>query len=111
MHRYLRLPLVVQFFAAEDRIHALRNETLQNIFSAVLFEPGCRLPPRLDLIEATPKEVPATNRALLGTVYGLLLNELQRSPAGFLESCISLLKLALDLDTGTVFTSSRLLLL
>jgi hypothetical protein len=110
-YRYIRIPLIIHFFATDDRIHALKHEKLQQILSSVLFEPGRSLQAGLSTEEAMPTEVPTTNSALLGTVYGLLLNELQRSPVGFIDSCITLLKQALDLDTGTVLTSTRNLVL
>ena len=37
---YLRIPLVVSFFASEDRIHLLQFPKLQALLDAVLFEPG-----------------------------------------------------------------------
>ena len=45
--------------------------------------------------------VPTEDPTLLCTPYGLLFNELQRSPAGVISSMMELLKLALDLDIGT----------
>jgi hypothetical protein len=38
---YLRVPLVASFFAAEDRIHALRAEELRELYSAAIFEVLC----------------------------------------------------------------------
>lgn len=37
---YLRIPLVTSFFATEDRIHALKNDTLKNLLDSVVFEPS-----------------------------------------------------------------------
>ena len=45
--------------------------------------------------------VPTEDPVLLCTPYGLLINELQRSPRGVIRSMMELLKLALDLDVGT----------
>ena len=42
---YIRLPLVLNFFATEDRIHALQKKELRAIVDAVLFEPGRYLSP------------------------------------------------------------------
>ena len=51
-----------------------------------------------------PTMVPTENPTLLCTPYGLLFNELQRSPGGIIKSMMDLLKLALDLDIGTYKT-------
>lgn len=120
---YLRIPLVMNFFATEDRIHSLKYKAMRQLMASVLFEPGRYLPtgacwrsncPRmlncpsvLDREARMPKEVPTLESKLIATTYGLLLNELQRSPEQILSSVISLLKLALDLDTGTVFSTTR----
>ena len=37
---YLRIPLVIQFFATEDRIHSLKSPELRELLDSVLFEPG-----------------------------------------------------------------------
>ena len=37
---YLRVPLVVSFFATDDRIHSLQSHKLQLLFEAALFEPA-----------------------------------------------------------------------
>ena len=51
-----------------------------------------------------PTMVPTENPTLLCTPYGLLFNELQRSPEGIIQSMMELLQLALDLDIGTYKT-------
>jgi hypothetical protein len=48
-----------------------------------------------------PREVPAVSRSHLATVYGLLWNEVHKSPEVFLDSVLRLLMLSLDLDVGT----------
>ena len=41
---YLRIPLVISFFASDDRIHSLQLPKLQLLLDAALFEPGFHLP-------------------------------------------------------------------
>jgi hypothetical protein len=41
---YMRVPLLLNFFASDDRIHALRNDQLCQLLSASIFEPGRYLP-------------------------------------------------------------------
>jgi hypothetical protein len=41
---YLRIPLVVSFFATEDRVHALKNDTLRQLLDSVVFEPARYVP-------------------------------------------------------------------
>jgi len=101
---YMRIPLVLTFFSTEDRIHALRSTELQKVLDSALFEPGRYQPDHLALRE--PQEVPTSEKPLLATPYGLLLNELHRSPQLVLQSVIRLLQLALSLDTGTVHSST-----
>ena len=55
---YLRIPLVVSFFASEDRIHVLQAPKLQALLDAVLFEPGTFLPARCAELE--PQDVPGS---------------------------------------------------
>merc|ERR1711965_1028902 len=40
---YLRIPLVVSFFASDERVHALQAPKLQRLLDAVLFQPGNHL--------------------------------------------------------------------
>jgi len=100
---YMRVPLVISFFATEDRIHSLRSPKLRNLLDSVMFEPGVYLPLNMTY---EPKFVPAKNEALLATPYGLLINEIHRSPDAVLQSVIKLLELAMDLDTGSFKSST-----
>lgn len=100
---YLRLPLTLTFFSTEDRIHCLKSQQLRDVLDSVMFEPGRYL---LSDMKDEPRDVPTTNPKLLATPYGMLLNELTRSPDGVISSVLRLLKLALDLDTGTVKSST-----
>lgn len=99
---YLRIPFVVSFFATEDRVHALKNPTLQMLLDSVVFEPSRYLPKSCS---SPPEFVPAKDETKLNTPYGLLLNELSRSPTQVVKSTLLLMKLALALDTGSYFGS------
>jgi len=95
---YLRVPLVAKFFASNDRIHSLRDIQLQAILDDVLFQPDRFAS---DGAEVAPTFIPTRKRQELATPYGLLINELHRSPKVIVDSVSELLKQALDLDTGT----------
>jgi hypothetical protein len=97
---YLRLPLLLSFFASDDRIHKLQSKELRMILDSVLFEPGKYL--RLDMCGVVPMMVPTANPELLATSYGLLMNELVRSPETVVRSVLVLLRGALACDTGSV---------
>ena len=97
---YLRMPLVLNFFASNDRIHKLCSAKLQGILDAVLFEPHTCLEAHLTNME--PVVVPTQHANLLASPYGLLLNELVHSPAPAITCVVGILKAALALDTGSV---------
>jgi len=97
---YLRLPLVLAFFASDDRLHKLQSHKLRAILDSVLFEPGRYL--ALDLVGVSPVMIPTTQTQLLATSFGLLVNELVRSPDTVLKAVDALLEGALALDTGSV---------
>lgn len=99
---YLRIPIVVSFFATEDRIHALQSPVLQQLLDSVVFEPGRYLHKGK---AKAPEFVPSKDETLLNTPYGLLINELARSPTQVMKATTQLLKLALALDTGSYFAS------
>ncbi len=97
---YIRMPLVLNFFAAEDRVHKLASSKLRAILDSVLFEPGKHLAMSDTGVE--PAMVPTQHSELLASAYGALLNELFYSPEVTCRSVISLLDAALALDTGSV---------
>jgi hypothetical protein len=97
---YLRLPLILTFFSTEDRIHKLQSAELREILDSVLFEPGKYM--RMDMAGVEPTMVPTRYPELLATPYGLLVNELYRSPGTVVECVANLLHSALALDTGSV---------
>lgn len=43
---YLRIPLVLNFFATSEHIHALSQTKLQEVLDAIMFEPGAWHPPK-----------------------------------------------------------------
>ena len=94
---YLRIPLVLRFFAAPEMTTALANEQLQDMLDAVLFEPGAW---RSSDDVKCPEQVPAPNRTHLSTPLGLLFNELQKSPDGVLVAVDKLLANVMELDAG-----------
>eukprot|EP01060_Flectonema_neradi_P006280 TRINITY_DN1420_c0_g1_i1.p1 TRINITY_DN1420_c0_g1~~TRINITY_DN1420_c0_g1_i1.p1 ORF type:complete len:4698 (+),score=1051.93 TRINITY_DN1420_c0_g1_i1:123-14216(+) len=101
---YLRIPLVLNFFATDDRVSALRSDTIKRVLDSVLFEPSKFLPQHLEGM--APKQVPTECDKLLGTPYGLLVNEITNSPQGLIDPLLKLLSLALELDAGTVHNTS-----
>lgn len=94
---YLRLPLCLGYFSTEVRVHALSQSQLRDVLQAVVFEPGRFLPSRL--YGQVPQLVPAEDPELLGTAFGLLTNELARSPEATIDAVLQLLEQALRLDT------------
>jgi hypothetical protein len=110
---HLRIPLVLDFFSAQDRYMHLFSVKLQNLLRGILLEPGTFLP-RSDFrdaehiplrMNAHQKELlrqqqrasataPSDDSVLLGTEYGLLFNELMFAheaifrPLSFLVSTI-----------------------
>lgn len=76
---------------------AFLNSKIQVVDSAI-FEPGDHLPSKLSNV--APTKVPTSERHLLSTEYGYLINELLQSPQGVIDSVMKLLKQALELDTG-----------
>eukprot|EP00439_Symbiodinium_sp_Y106_P081689 s297_g20.t2 len=106
---YLRMPLCLNYFSTEDRIHALSQQRLRDLLQAVVFEPGRFLPRRLS--NQIPEMVPAEDPELLGTGFGLLTNELARSPEATVDAVIELLDQALKLDTQDPHASTTELIL
>lgn len=95
---YLRIPLILNFFATPEHIHALGVERLQTVIDGALFEPGLWQSATTE--KAVPTQVPTTDRALFATPCGLLFNELQKSPHGLMRALSDLLEFAIELDTG-----------
>ena len=96
---YLRIPLMLQFFADQQRLNALAHPRMQEVLEAALFEPGAwQEEPR----RRPPTHVPlaqSERATVLATPLGLLFNELVHSPTLLLDPLERLLDMALDLDT------------
>jgi hypothetical protein len=105
---YLRIPLVLAFFAEPSRITTLRCIKLQKVLDACLFEPGPWRSPLYDAQKGDTKDgthhIPARTRAPLATPSGLLLNELMHQPAMAFR-VVEMLEISLELDGGS-FSSS-----
>jgi len=99
---YMRIPLILSFFANEDHIHSLKSETLRSLLDSVVFEPSRYLNKSS---ASAPVFVPTKDEKQLNTAYGLLINELARSPSQVISAILRLLQLALALDTGSYFAS------
>jgi hypothetical protein len=97
---YMRIPLLLTFFASDDRIHKLQSQEMRLILDSVLFEPGKYL--SMDMSGVEPLMVPTQHPNLLATPYGLLINELYRSPETIIRCVLALVRGALALDTGSV---------
>ena len=94
---YLRLPLLVAFFASQQRVTALAEPSLQAMLDAACFEPGLFQP---DTPRPVPTQLPALSRDVFATPVGLLVNELQHAPTPLLASLLELGRHALELDAG-----------
>lgn len=100
---YIRIPLILDFFANGDpgRLTALKTKSLQLIVDACLFEPGFWKP--ADFKEVIT-EIPVIDRdklqALLATPHGTLFNEIAKSPDVLTSCVIKILERALDMDVG-----------
>ena len=94
---YLRLPLLLAFFAPQHRVTALAEPSLQAMLDAACFEPGLFQP---DTPRPVPTQLPALSRDVFATPVGLLVNELQHAPSPLLASLLELGRHALELDAG-----------
>ena len=95
---YLRIPLILNFFASPEHIHALGQERLQTVVDGALFEPGLWQSATTE--KTIPMAVPTSDRTLFATPAGLLFNELQKSPQGLMRALSDLLEFAIELDSG-----------
>ena len=100
---YLRIPLILDFFANGDpnRITALKCHSLQCIIDAALFEPG-KWRPQDDFttISAIPEVDPKEYEKALSTAGGKLFNEISKSPDVMVTSVIKILERSLEMDVG-----------
>ena len=98
---YCRIPLLLRFFAEPARFATLVTPALQDVLDAALFEPA-RWRRARDGLPAPPSRVPDPDGFAdhLATPAGLLVNELQRSPANVIDAIDTMLALAFEVDTG-----------
>lgn len=122
---YARIPLIVSFFSSRDRVTYLFNPMLQNLFRAVLFESGDWV---LDELNEEIVQVPLRKSALLlheeavervmdarvqhqkceehlGTMNGLLLNELVHAPDAVLLPMLKMLDAIKELGEAAVHSA------
>lgn len=89
---YLRIPLLLQFFSQEKALSALLTERVQRVLEAALFEPlshgnGAAVSGEWQV------PIPAEDRrALLGTPFGLLLNELHANAAAVVDPFLTMFR-------------------
>ena len=129
---YMRIPLVLGFFANTDRVTYLFDPNLQALLRSVLFEPGPWVSEdeRLKEVEAVPIRQTAEQksrkmaRSLLGNDYkgfqdntldpvvsylgtpsGLLLNEMYFAPDATLSPLMKLLSAVDDLRGASVYST------
>jgi hypothetical protein len=81
---YLRLPVVLTFFATEDRVHKLLSPELRGILDSVLFEPGKYL--SLDMGGVEPLMVPSPHAQVGSSFYYKTFILLLEFPLTYLPS-------------------------
>jgi hypothetical protein len=94
---YLRIPLVLKFFATQEMTSALSCPELMEMLDGVVFEPGEW---QASEAKAVPTMVPAPDRDHLATPLGLLFNELRFAPDALLDAVERMVMNVLELDTG-----------
>ncbi len=104
---HIAIPLVLDFFA-RDRVGSLLNTDLQNIVESVLFEPKV-FSPGLKVVTEVP--IPAKKRSAFGTAYGVLMQEVLRSPVSLLTPLKNICMEAVKLCVGGFMSSFVPLLL
>jgi Ca2+-binding EF-hand superfamily protein len=105
---YVRMPLVVAFFATKDRVSFLLNRDIQRIVEKVVFEPRTWV----TMYENDPiNRVPTPNPKHIGAPFGFLLNEVHHSPSVLLDSLLRLGALAMELNTGSYTSTSTSIIL
>eukprot|EP00958_Prasinococcus_capsulatus_P016955 scaffold1900_cov389-Prasinococcus_capsulatus_cf.AAC.31 len=108
---FLRIPLVIHFFASKERIKALASQKLQQVLDACLFEMGPWLKPSdgnpmtavvgaAEVDASSQLMIPAQDRMHTSTPLGLLFNELRNAPHTLVDAVDSILRYALALDSG-----------
>uniref|UniRef100_A0A0G4IG68 ubiquitinyl hydrolase 1 n=1 Tax=Chromera velia CCMP2878 TaxID=1169474 RepID=A0A0G4IG68_9ALVE len=105
---YLRIPLILQFFADEMKLDALICPSLQSVVTAALFEPSLWQKHKK---KSLPECIPPPNREFMATPAGLLFNELTHSPRIVATALEEMLDIAVDKDTGRYGAPATRLLL
>ena len=98
---YIRIPLILDFFANGDpnRLAALKTKTMQIIVDAALFEPGrWKSADFSDFISEVPVVDIERLESILATPHGTLFNEIAKSPDVLTTCIIKMLERALDMD-------------
>eukprot|EP00049_Salpingoeca_infusionum_P014496 m.271712 g.271712 ORF g.271712 m.271712 type:complete len:4223 (+) comp15683_c19_seq1:207-12875(+) len=126
---YVRIPLVLGFFASRDRVTYLFNKQLQAMVRAIMFESGAWVSsssrrPVLEVpLRKTAQQLEAerlrrrmdaravTQEEELGTPRGLLYNELLYSPESCLEPFMIMLKATKPLHGSSVYSNDASFLL
>lgn len=105
---YLRIPLVLDFFANGDpgRLSSLKCKPLQTIVDAVLFEPGGWRPADCThQVSQIPTIDTKVLNILLSTAKGALFNEIAKSPDVLTSCIVKILDRALEMDVGKYSSS------
>ncbi len=98
---YMRIPLVMAFFATKEHVNFLLSRDLQQVLQSVLFEPRNWVS---RYHHETISEVPLSQEqelVLMGAPHGMLLQELLFAPDAFCQSLLLAANLVLKLDTGS----------
>ncbi|GMF19344.1 unnamed protein product [Phytophthora fragariaefolia] len=122
---YTRIPLVTSFFSSRDRVTYLFNPMLQQLFRAVLFEGGdwvsdekaeeiSHIPLRKSNLVMHEEAIQRTFDARvhhqkcedhLGTMNGLLLNELVHAPEAIVAPLLKMLDAVKELGEASVHSA------
>lgn len=129
---YVRLPLVLSFFASRDRMTYLFSSDLQNLLRAVIFEPGLWVSRDPSAFAADIQDIPARKsraqeasdrsdrvlfanlppeRQQLGTPVGFLFNELRCSPTASYDPLLYMLQGTKELSECSVYSPDAAFLL
>ncbi len=106
---YLRIPLILDFFANGDpgRLVALKTKSLQLIVDAALFEPGMWKPSNFfEQVTEIPIIDEKRLQNMLSTPLGTLFNEIAKSPDVLVSCVIKMLDRAVDMDVGKYVPTS-----
>ena len=106
---YLRIPLILDFFANGDpgRLVALKTKSLQLIVDAAIFEPGSWKPSDFyEQVTHIPIVSETKLQTMLSTPMGTLFNEIAKSPDTLVNCIIKMLDRAVDMDVGRYSSKS-----